>query len=248
MIDKPRHEPDRGWIEFDPRARILALLFFVAAVCVSSDSRVLAALFIFSLLIVLPSGMPMKEMAKRLLPVNAFMLLIWLTMPFLAGEPYFRILDLFNVSMTGAHQALVVTLKANAIVAATSALLFPVETGSLAVGLHRLGMPTKLVWLFVLSHRYVIGMADKVRKSVIAIRMRSGKNGKMRFRAYGGLFAKLFVGGHESGERLYLAMRSRGYGDVFALRRELRWRIRDSMLTVGMAVLAGAAVWTGLPA
>lgn len=247
-MEKLRREEDGGWVDFDPRARILALFFFVAAVCVLFDARSLAALFAFSLLLAAPSGMTVKEMWKRLLPVNAFMLLIWLTMPFLAGEPYFRVLDFFNVSAPGARQALIVTLKANAIVSATSAMFFPVETGSLAAGLHKLGMPAKLVWLLILSHRYVIGMADKVGKSATAIRMRSGSNGKMRFRAYGGLFAKLFVGGHERGDRLYLAMRSRGYGDVFALRRELRWRIRDSMLTVGMAVLAIAAVWTGFRA
>lgn len=248
MIGKLRHETDRGWIEFDPRARILALSLFVAAVCILSRPGILAALFCVSLLLIVASGMTAGEVWKRLLPVNAFMLLLWLTMPFLAGGPYARVFDIIDISLPGVRQALAMTLKANVIVAATSGMLFPVETGSLAVGLHGLGMPTKLVWLLILSHRYVIGMMDKVGKSVAAIRMRSGRGGKMRFKAYGGLFGKLFVGGHESGERLYLAMRSRGYGNIFALRRELRWRVRDSVLIVGAAVLAGGAVWTGLSA
>ncbi len=245
MMHKTGHETCREWIAFDPRARIIALFLLVVAVCSILNTKLLAVLLLLSFLFIPPSGMGWKAVAKRLLPVNAFMLLLWLTMPLLGEGPSVRLLDSIDLSLPGIGQALAITLKANAIVVFTSALLYPVETGALAAGMHRLGAPTKLVWLFILSHRYVLGLADKVAKSAMAIRMRSGKGGKMRFTAYGGLFAKLFVGGHESGERLYIAMRSRGYTDRFALRRQMRWRWRDTFFTVCIALVACGAVWIG---
>lgn len=244
MTNAPGHEPDQGWIDLDPRARIISLVLVIVAVCVVFSPAALAGLCLASFLMLMPSGLTLREVLRRLLPVNIFMALLWLTMPFLSEGPYCTVWGI-AISWIGITQALIITLKANAIVAFTSAFLYPVETGTLAVGLHRLGVPSKMVWLLILSVRYVMGMADKVRKSALAIRMRSGKGGRMRFKAYGGLFAKLFVSSHESGERLYLAMRSRGYGDHFALRRQLCWRWRDSLVALCAAAFAGGAVWIG---
>lgn len=228
MIGTPWREPDRGWAAFDPRARILALVFFVAAASCAASPALPAGMCLSAFLALAPSGLTLRDAAKRLVPVNVFMLLLWLTLPFFEGE-------------AGMWQAALVTLKGNAIVAATNALLHPVENGMLAVALRRLGCPAKLVWLLVLSHRSVTGMADRAAKSVTAIRMRSvtpsgagsGVAGfRRRLGAYGGLFAKLFVGGHERGGRLHAAMRSRGYGEAFTLRRGVGpWRARDILLT-----------------
>ena len=221
----------RSLINFDPRARILALFFLIIACCGIFDLKVLSGLCFLGLISVIFSGLGAREIFLRLLPANIFILLIWLITPLAAGPPYWSSSFLPDLSLPGLWRAALITLKANAIVLFSTSLISTEELSRLAVGLHFFKVPIKIIWLLLLTYRYVIGLSSHISRSVMAIKLRSaGSHKKISYWAYAGLFARTFVKAAHQGDRLGLAMRARGFGANLALRRLLCWRLVDTIL------------------
>ena len=237
----PILEKERSRLGFDPRAGIGALVVASLATSVCYSVAVLACIAGVFCLGALAVGLGWREIALRLLPVNLFMSLLWLTLPFFAnGQDWITVAGI-EISFDGVKQVAAITLKANALVLAASALLTTAELGNLAVALAWFGVPVKMVWLVLLTHRYIRGLADTVYRSALAVELRSAGGRRGRITAYGGMFAKAFVNAHFAGSQLHAAMLARGMGSRLALSRTLRWRKRDSCLVIG--IIAASMAW-----
>ena len=76
----------------DPRVKIVVVFLFSVVVAVSNQFVVLILAVGLGLWVVLLARVPISQLVRRLAPVNAFILFLWLFLPFtLAGEPLFSV-------------------------------------------------------------------------------------------------------------------------------------------------------------
>ena len=117
-----------SWIaEMDPRLRILAAT--ALALTVVSLHRLPELLLAFgsSALLASTGGLCWRRLARRLLALEGFMLLVLLTLPFtVPGEPWWNVGGL-SASEEGLHQAASILLRANTVVLGLLGLMGSME-------------------------------------------------------------------------------------------------------------------------
>lgn len=195
-----------------PHCKLAAVFCFVLLV-VSTPREAVWAFGLYALLLVAVAGaarVPYGHLLKRLLievPFVAFAVL----MPFVAQGPYTEVWGL-SLSTSGLWAAWNILAKGTLGVAASVILASTTELRELLLGLQRLRLPPMLVQIASFMIRYGDVITDEMRRMRVA-RLSRG------FRARGvrqwGVLAKsagaLFIRSYERGERVHLAMVSRGY-------------------------------------
>ncbi len=205
--------PDAPLLALDARLRILALgAFALVAVGLGHWPPLLATLLLASAL-ALAAALPLRATLKALLVLDGFMLAALLLLPFtLPGTPLFTLFGL-PASVEGLHRALLIALKANAVLLAALALVGSLETVALGHALHHLRLPDKLVQLFLFSVRYLDLIQREYARLRLAMRARAfvPRSNLHTWRSYGYLFGMLLVRALARAERIQAAMRCRGF-------------------------------------
>jgi cobalt/nickel transport system permease protein len=208
----------------DPRSRVVAALVFAAAVVwCQSVPALLAALGLAAGLALL-ARLPWTTTGRRLLALEGFMLLTLATLPFTMGGPVVAHIAGIGLGAEGLHRALIIVLKANAVVLATLALIGAMELPALGHALARLGVPLRFVALFLFTVRYIEVLYRQYARLRLAMRARAFRPsaGLHCWRSLGHLIGMLLVGSLERSERIHAAMRCRGFDGRFHLLDEHR--------------------------
>lgn len=153
-----------------------------------------------------PPGFVLKRMLIEV-PFVAFAVLL----PFVAEGPRVEWLGL-SLSESGLWGAWNVLAKGTLGVAASVLLAATTDIRELLLGLQRLRLPAQLVQIASFMIRYGDVVADELRRMKIA---RASRGFEARGVRQWGVLAKtagaLFIRSYERGERVHLAMVSRGY-------------------------------------
>jgi len=209
----------------DPRVKIIAFLIF-GLLCVTSKTLKISSLYLlFSISLILCSKVRLKAFLTRLLGANAFIGLIWLFVPL----GYFRL-----------DQALMITLKSNAMIMATISLLATSSLFSLARASLDLKFPKKLVSIIFLLYRYLTVNHEEYEKLKKAISARgfAPKLNLHTYKTYGYLIGGLLVRSYDRAEETYRCMLSRGFKGDFPIFESLTLRKRDLIFGIIMIILA----------
>ncbi|MGW1618248.1 cobalt ECF transporter T component CbiQ [Streptomyces sp. NPDC002172] len=195
-----------------PHTKLAAALAFVVVV-VSTPRTAMWAFALYAVLIAVVARharVPAGFLLKRLLievPFVAFAVL----MPFVAEGRQVGVLGL-SLSVNGLWGAWNVLVKGTLGVAASVLLAATTELRELLLGLERLKLPPLLVQIASFMIRYGDVITDEMRRMRIARRSRGFEARGVR---HWGVLAKsagaLFIRSYERGERVHLAMVSRGY-------------------------------------
>lgn len=224
-----------GWLaRRDPRLLVLASLGFALVTVSLSRPQVLIAAFGFAFILVMGCVRDVRVLARRLAPLEGLMLLMLLTLPFtIPGEPWFRVGPL-TASFDGLERALTIALKANSIALALLALLGGGDPAAMGHALARLGIPDKLVHLFLLTVRYVGLLYQEQLRLWRAMRARAfvPRSDRHTWRSLGWLMGMLLVRSLERSRRVTSAMKCRGFHGRFYVLDPLRWQREDSLLAL----------------
>jgi cobalt/nickel transport system permease protein len=157
------------------------------------------------------------EVLKRLAVVFGFVALIWLVMPFTYEGPALFCIGPFCPTRPGVFLSAQISLKSVAILGAFIALATTMTTATLGHVLNRLGIPDKLVFLFLISYRYIFVIEQEYQRLIRAMRIRGFKPGTNlhSYKSYAYLIGMLFVRSSLRGERVYKAMKCRGFSGKF---------------------------------
>ncbi|MEU9358597.1 cobalt ECF transporter T component CbiQ [Streptomyces sp. NPDC048301] len=195
-----------------PHCKLAAVLCFVVVV-VSTPREAVWAFGLYAVLLAAVAAVariPAGFLLKRLLievPFVAFALL----MPFVVPGEHTEILGV-SVSVPGLWGAWNVLAKGTLGVAASVLLASTTELRALLLGLQRLRLPPLLVQIASFMIRYGDVITDELRRMSVARRSRGFEARGVR---HWGVLAKtagaLFIRSYERGERVHLAMVSRGY-------------------------------------
>lgn len=228
----------------DPRLRVTgAALFALTVVALHTLPALLPALGL-AVAAAVAARLPVGSTVRRLLAMDGFMVLALASLPFtVPGAPLTVAgVDLAPLSHAGTQQALVILVKANAVMLMTLALVGALGPVRLGRTLARLGAPDTLVHLLLFTVRYLDVLNREYRRLRTAMRARGFRAGANRHTwcCIGWLFGMLMVRSLERSERIAAAMRCRGFTGRFpALSdgRPLTGRDR-AMGLAGVAVLA----------
>jgi cobalt/nickel transport system permease protein len=204
----------------DPRVKIVIAFFFSVVVAVANRFLVLNLALILSVCIVLLARVPAKELFRRLVPVNGFVLFLWIFLPFtVQGEPLFLIGPLVGTRQ-GVLYAAEISIKSNAIVIVLIALVASTSIYTLGHAMHELRVPKKIVYLFYFTYRYIHVIHREYLRLVHAVKIRGFSPGTNMhtYKTIAYLVGMLLVRSSDRAERVKDAMLCRGFrGQLYSL-------------------------------
>ncbi len=192
--------------------KVAGLVTFMLVVVATPSSWVpaFAAYAVVLAVLVAISGVPPLYLVRRMVvetPVLVFAALL----PFIATGPQVEVLGL-GLSRPGLVAAGTLVTKATLGVLASMLLAATTEPRDLLVGLERLRVPSQLVQIMGFMVRYLDVVTDELRRMKTAresrgFTARDPRQWPVVAKSAGALFIRSF----ERGERVHLAMISRGY-------------------------------------
>ncbi|MFE7380828.1 cobalt ECF transporter T component CbiQ [Streptomyces zhihengii] len=222
--------------------KLIAVLCFVLIV-VSTPREAVWAFGVYALLLAgvtaaarIPAGFVLKRLLVEI-PFVAFALL----MPFVVPGERTEVLGV-ALSVPGLWGAWNILAKGTLGVAASVLLASTTELRSLLLGLQRLRLPSLLVQIASFMIRYGDVIADEMRRMSVARRSRGFEARGVR---HWGVLAKsagaLFIRSYERGERVHLAMVSRGYTGTMPVLEDVRatraqWTYAAALPVAALAV------------
>ena len=228
--------------ELPAHCKLLAVLGFVLVV-VSTPREAVWAFALYAVLLCAVAAVarvPAGFLLKRLLieiPFVAFALL----MPFVVPGERTELLGV-SLSVPGLWGAWNILAKGTLGVAASVILASTTELRSVLNGLQRLRLPQLLVQIASFMIRYGDVITDEMRRMSIARRSRGFEARGVR---HWGVLATsagaLFIRSYERGERVHLAMVSRGYTGTMPVLDEVRatraqWSFAAALPVTALAV------------
>jgi cobalt/nickel transport system permease protein len=183
--------------------------------------------------------LPLKKVVVRLLVVNSFIFFLWLVLPLTyPGDPVWHFGPLTATRQGIAYTGLI-TLKSNAIIIALIALIATVPVVTLGQAMHNLKLPDKLCHLLLFTYRYIYVFEQEYRRLVQAMKIRGfrPRTNLHTYRSYAYLAAMLLVRSFDRAERVFAAMRCRGFAGTFYSLKSFSWQRRDGIF-LALSLLA----------
>ena len=229
----------------DPRAKILAAFGFSLVAALAQNMRTATACLALGVLLTAVSRLQPMLVFRRALAVNAFVLFLWLLLPWQLNLGQTAQAAMFEFNPPGLELAGLITLKVNAVFLGLLALLGTSNVNDLLHAMAHLRVPGKLVTLFLLFYRYVHVMRDelgRLRQAMTARGFQPGNNAHT-YHTYANLVGMLLVRSFDRSDRVYQAMLLRGFDGTFWLLDHFGWHRRDTVfLTLSAVCLALAVV------
>ena len=203
----------------NPLAKLIAIAaMIIASLCIFQLS-ILLAICVVPLVMAAASKIPLKVFLSRTTLIPVFVGLISLPALFLTlGNPVWTAnvggLNLV-VTAEGITQFLVFTVRIWFCVATLSLLVLSTGFEKTLKLLASIKVPSLIIQLFSLTYRYFFVSIHETQSVLIAKEARTYVNKRtfnlQALKDLGGILANLFIRTYERSERVYLAMKSRGF-------------------------------------
>ena len=232
----------------DPRLKIIAATVFSFQTAISDNFFTLIAALVFAMTVVFLARLNFLLILKRLLIVNGFIFFLWVVLPLtFPGDPLFS-LGPMDYTLSGVILSARITVKSNAILLFLIAMTGTSYLSTLGYALSRLKVPDKIIYLFLITYRYIFVIEQEYRRLIRAARIRcfEPKTNLHTYKTYAYLIAMLFVRASFRAERVYQAMICRGFAGKFHTlqdftftRSDLQWAIA----LCGCLIIMGYLEW-----
>jgi len=245
MISEPFIIGDSMIHRLDPRIRVGLTVIYASVVALAHQFPVLIGALVLSSILIAISRVSIKEVFSRMIIVNALLLLLWLVLPLtFSGEVLTRI-GPFTINLPGVVLAAQITLKSNAILLAFIALVGTMSLTTLGHTLHRLRVPTKIVYLLLMTYRYIFVIEQEYLRLIRAAKIRGFRPGTNAntYRTYSYVIGMLFVRATARAERVHQAMLCRGFKGKFYSLQEFQISFASRVFAIIMtAIILGLAL------
>ncbi|MGX9365081.1 cobalt ECF transporter T component CbiQ [Desulfoplanes sp. PS50] len=225
----------------DPRCRVAAATLLCFVIALGRKMPMLWAGLGLSVILVLWARLNLAEVLKRLVFIWGFLVFFWAILPLTYdGDVVYRIGKL-GITRQGIDLCTAISIKSNAILLVSMALITTMDLGTLGYTLNFFKIPGKFVHLLLLTYRYIFVIEQEYRRLVRAAKLRSfrPRNNMHTYRTYAYLCGMLFVRASARAQRVYNAMKCRGFSGRFICLHEFALSPADIIWT--LAALAAAA-------
>ena len=245
MISEPFAIGDSLIHRLDPRIRVVLSVLYTFVIALAYQFVVLTAALILSSALIAIARLSIKAVFKRMVMVNALILLLWLVLPFTFNGNVLTRIGPFAIYHPGVVLAAQITLKSNAILFAFIALIATMSLATLGHALHRLGVPGKMVHLLLMTYRYLFVIEVEYLRLMRAAKIRGFRPGTNvnTYRTYSYVIGMLFVRAAERAERVYQAMLCRGFNGKFYSLQEFQTTAASWIFSIIMAIFIMAMIF-----
>ena len=225
-----------------PSVRIVCAVVLSFACATGSDFRVLSAYLFLSFVFTAVANLPVVQVARRLKPLAVFLLMTWLVLPVtFDGRSVYSFL-IFDITAQGLWITSMITIKSVSILLFFMALVATMTVPSMGHALEKLHVSPKLVFLILMSYRYIAVIQEEYERLYRAARIRGFRPGTNihSYRTYAYLAGMLFVRASMRSKRVYQAMLCRGFNGTF--KTVDKFRLDTVSMVFCLTVMVTAAV------
>ena len=196
---------------FVPHLRLIYLFLWGLVISALSKPSLLLWLngitLILLVILIYRSRDPYFPYLKRWLAFNIFTLLLWVTLSWRIG------VDGVELNPSGMDTALLISLRMNLLLFSLWLLLWKMNDAVLVQAIGKLPLPPKLIWLFVLTVRYIALLGELRQKMDLAMRARGYHAGFNRRTLYvtAQRIALLLVHALLKADTVQIALQCRGF-------------------------------------
>jgi len=221
----------------DPRAKLITTLIFIIAV-VSFNRYTLIAFvpfFIYPMIMISSGGLPAGYFLKKVIQVSPFAILVGIFNPLIDREIIFHV---GSIGISGGWVSFL-SIIIRFLLTVTAALILISITGfnTVCEALNRLGVPRPFVVQLLFFYRYIFVLVDEAERMERARALRSFNSRSRPFRVFISLIGHLLLRSFDRAERIYLAMRCRGFEGNIPVIRDIRMRWKDMAFMAGWSLL-----------
>lgn len=213
-----------------PKAGLFCAIVLIIGT-ILNHSLVGTGIFFISSIIIALWGGSIKSILSILIPINIFMVIIWITLPLSVYDPIpILIFQGFPISLAGIKLALLLTLKTNA-----TALFFlsfvtnnPHELGRT---LQSLNIPNKLIVLFILFYQHVCLLHKDIISALHGLSLRAPKlKGIPKLKAYAYLVGTLLVHNIDHANNIRMALLQKKSPLMYAVSSYIKLTYKDILI------------------
>lgn len=229
----------------NPFAKLCTIVFMIVASLFIFQLSYLLAICIIPTVLAVASRIPLKHFFSRTTLIPLFAALISLPVLFLSlGSPvYSASLGAINivVTMEGLTRFLVFTFRVWFCVASLTLLILTTGFEKTLKMLSTLRVPSLVVQMFSLTYRYFFVSIHEAQSVLIAKEARTYVNRRTinlkALKDLGQIIASLFIRTYERSERVYLAMKARGFQIDYEQKQSMsKFKVKDLLFAVSIII------------
>ena len=216
----------------DPRCKILLTLLFTVTV-VSFDRYTVVALlpfFAYPLFLLILAEIPVMYLLRKLIFVSFFALMLGIANPILDRD---ILVHIGSLEVSGGWVSFT-SIMVRFTLTAGVALLLLTTTGmyKISKGLQKLGVPQVFVMQLFFLCRYLFVLTDEASRLVKARAARSFGRKGLGVSVFNNLLSTLFMRSIDRAERIYIAMRCRGFDGSIRTIGKMQWSQTDTLFMI----------------
>jgi cobalt/nickel transport system permease protein len=203
----------------NPLAKLLTIIAMIVLSLFIFNLSYLLVICLFPIILAICSRIPLKHFFFRTAIFPLFAALIYIPIIFItAGAPIWTAnigIATLTVTMEGVMKFLIFTVRVWFCIASLLLLVFSTGFDNLLKLLSTLRVPHVIMQLFALTYRYFFVSVHETQSVLLAKEARTYIHKKtfnmQALRDLGTILATLFIRTYERSERVYLAMKARGF-------------------------------------
>lgn len=164
-LDSPLHR-------LEPRCRLIGLGLLIGGFSAVRQPLLLAPMLLVAGLILVISRLPIGFVLRRLRAPGVFVLVLGLMLAFVVGDTELWRMGPVAMRLEGLGQMMVIVCKLLAVVTTGLVLLGVAPLPTTVNAMRRLGLPSLLADMAILSYRYIHEIGDDLRSMRTAARLR----------------------------------------------------------------------------
>lgn len=210
-----------------PMAKIITTIVYLVVV-ISIDKYEISRLipfFIYPILMMALGDIPYRSVLSRLLIALPFSFFAGLSNPFFDREVAYVVFGM-PVSL-GCLSFLSIILKTVLTVMAVLILVATTPMDQLAHQLVRIKVPKIFVMQIMLTYRYLTLLMSEAANMMNAYHLRSSRQKGIRLEDLGGFIGQLLLRSYGRAERVYAAMKCRGFNGEYQFAQSRKGNVRD---------------------
>lgn len=210
---------DTSLHRLDPRAKLVTTLSFVVTVASFGkyDVSALLPFFLFPFALIVQGRLPVGYLAKKLLLVAPFAVMIGMFNPVFDRE---ALMQIGSLEIAGGWVSFLSILLRFALTIGSALILIATTSfPGVCMALERLGAPKAFAVQLLFLYRYLFVLTDEALRLVRARSLRTFRGRGRGLRVFGSLVGQLLLRTLARAQRIHRAMLSRGFtGDIRVLR------------------------------
>jgi cobalt/nickel transport system permease protein len=209
----PRVSPVHAWAV---RPKLLSLLTLMFAIALVKQLVLIPIVLVVVACLYACSRLPLRYLLSRLPYPGLFIVAMVGLLPFVSGETVIWQWSVIALRLEGLQTAALIAGRFLAILTTGFVLLGTTPFLDLLKALRSLGLPSLLTDMALLTYRYLFDIATQLATMQQAMRLRGYGLLRQTVRRQWGwlvsLFGSLLLRSYDKSQRVYKAMRLRGYG------------------------------------